>query len=82
MTTEEVIFVKLHIPLHDAGGRQLPSKALREVEDLLHQRFGGFSTGTGEGVWRGATGTALREPLRTYELAAPRWRRKDVLAGC
>ncbi len=80
MTTEELIFVKLHIPLQGADGRRYSPTAIREVEALLLQRFGGFSAGTAEGALHDvATGQTFRDVHRTYELAAPRWRHDEVI---
>jgi nucleoside phosphorylase len=80
VTSLELLLVRLHVPLRgNEDGRLRSPEAFAEVENLLLQRFGGFSTGTEEGAWHdAATGETIREVLRTYEIATPQSRIQEV----
>jgi hypothetical protein len=69
------------VPVLDQNRRlRLPSQ-LKSIETALANTFGGYSSGSGKGHWRGADGNLVEDTLQVYEIAFPE-SKLDVVGEC
>jgi hypothetical protein len=70
-----MILTSVLVPLSDNDGNPFSRGAFRDFEEMLLDRFGGWTdSGIKGGAWRDEGGTSYRDQLRQYDISLQSWR--------